>query len=491
MRAPRLGGLGGWLLVAVAAVGMFASTPSSAGPDEPMHEATAWYVSSHGVPPAQGEHFLVPTSLWVSPCFGGHPETGAGCMPPRSANGGTVLAGTVYNYPPVYYLVVGFGERIAALAGRQYADVGGRIASALLSFGTLFLLSLYMRRRHPLWGSFLLLLSTPMAVFLGVVVNPSGWEITCGIALAAVLAEAAWTHLAGDSGPPIASDVLPRATAILLVLASLGLCLARPLGFVWAIGLTASAIVLSPTVRPRLYLRIGGAVAPGVAAGVLWMLTHPYKQGVMTPDGVVMPSTIRNLVDWFSQSLLRFPDRLHQMFGVLGWLDTAMPQLLVVATIAVWAVLLTRLPSVRKTAVLIGVVGIWVLPGVVEAAGWGAWPAWWQGRYTLPFALGFVMLLVLRSGRLIPRTVSAAAAFSALSLGTMVLVNTERYAFGLTAVELPASLTNPGLGVGRLVVSLTAGAILLLARGYLAVQAWMRKPDLRPRLEPDSPATPR
>ena len=136
-------------------------------------------------------------------------------------------------------------------------------------------------------------------------------------------------------------------------------------------------------------------------------------------------------------------------------------------------------------------VGIWVLPGVVEAAGWGAWPAWWQGRYTLPFALGFVMLLVLRSGRLIPRTVSAAAAFSALSLGTMVLVNTERYAFGLTAVELPASLTNPGLGVGRLVVSLTAGAILLLAGGYLAVQAWMRKPDLRPRLEPDSPATPR
>jgi len=347
-----------------------------------------------------------------------------------------------------------------------------------------------MRRRHPLWGHFLLLLSTPMAVFLGVVVNPSGWEITCGIALAAVLAEAAWTHLAGDSGPTLDSDVLPRTTALLLALASLGLCLARPLGFVWAIGLTASAIVLSPTVRPRLFLRIGGAVTPGVAAGLLWMLTHPYKQGVMTTDGVVLPSTVRNLVEWFAQSLLRFPDRLHQMFGVLGWLDTAMPQLLFLATIAVWAVLLTRLPSVRKTAVVCGVVGIWVLPGVVEAAGWGAWPGWWQGRYTLPFALGFVMLLVLRSGRLIPRTVSAAAALSALSLGIMVWVNTERYAFGLTTDGLPASLSNSALGAGRLVVSLAAGAVLVLAGCYLAVQAWLRKPDLRPSLEPDPPARP-
>jgi len=418
-------------------------------------------------------------------------------MPPRSANGGTVSAGTVYNYPPVYYLVVGFGERVGAKVGRQYADIGGRIASALLSFGMLFLLSLYMRRRNPLWGNFLLLLSTPMAVFLGVVVNPSGWEITCGIALAAILAEAAWAYLPGDpgllgdAGPTPDSGGLPRTAALLLALASLGLCLARPLGFVWAIGLTGSAIVLSPAVRPRLSARIIGAVAPGVAAGVLWMLTHPYKQGVMTPDGVVMPSTVRSLVDWFAQSLLRFPDRLQQMFGVLGWLDTAMPQLLVVATIAVWAVLLTRLPSVRRTAVLCGVVGIWVLPSVVEAAGWGAWPAWWQGRYTLPFALGFVLLLVLRSGRLVPRTVSAAAAFSALSLGIMVLVNTERYAFGLTPVELPATLSNASLGSGRLVVSVAAGAVLLVAGVYLSVQAWLSRPDLRPVLEPDSPAAPR
>jgi hypothetical protein len=101
------------------------------------------------------------------------------------------------------------------------------------------------------------------------------------------------------------------------------------------------------------------------------------------------------------------------------------------------------------------------------------------------------MLLVLRSGRLIPRTVSAAAAFSALSLGIMVWVNTERYAFGLTPLGLPASLANSGLGVGRIVVSLTAGAILLLAGGYLSVQARMSKPDFRSSVEPDTPATPR
>ena len=63
MRAPgsrlrdlgRPSGLIGWLLVAVAGLGMLVSTPPSAGPDEPQQNVTAWYLSGHGLRPGSFE----------------------------------------------------------------------------------------------------------------------------------------------------------------------------------------------------------------------------------------------------------------------------------------------------------------------------------------------------------------------------------------------------------------------------------------------------
>src|ERR1035437_9910082 len=147
-------GLIAWLLVAIAAVGLLASTPPSAGPDEPVQQATAWYLSGHGLAPDSPGEFSVPASLLVTPCYAFHPDQSAACMPAHSQEMGSYAL--VLNYPPPYFWVVGAGERLAALVGLQYADVGGRLASFILIFGTLLLLTLYMRRRNPLWGDFLL-----------------------------------------------------------------------------------------------------------------------------------------------------------------------------------------------------------------------------------------------------------------------------------------------------------------------------------------------
>ena len=153
-KARNRGGLtalAGWLLVAVAAVGFLASSPASAGPDEPIQQATAWYLSGHGLPPdTTSVEYSVPQSLVAYPCYAFHPDQSAACLSPRNQEMGTY--NMVLNYPPPYFWVVGGGQRLAALIGLQYADVGGRIASLLLSLGTLLLLSLYMRRRNPLWG---------------------------------------------------------------------------------------------------------------------------------------------------------------------------------------------------------------------------------------------------------------------------------------------------------------------------------------------------
>jgi hypothetical protein len=227
-----LSALTGWLLVAIAAVGLLASTPPSAGPDEPVQEATAWYLSGHLVQPDTTQEYSVPASLVVLPCYIDPPRRSAACLAPRSQNRGMGSYSIILNYAPPYFWIVGAGERLAALFGLEYADVGGRLASVLLNLGALFLLGLYMRRRNRLWGNFLLLVSTPMAVFLDVVVNPSGWEITCALVMAAALSEATRGRRS-----PVESDAWPKSTLAILALASIGLGTARPLGSLWAAGL--------------------------------------------------------------------------------------------------------------------------------------------------------------------------------------------------------------------------------------------------------------
>jgi hypothetical protein len=468
--------LAGWLLVAIAAVGLLASTPPSAGPDEPFQQATAWYLSAHGLPPDDTTlEYSVPESLVVTPCYAFHSDQSAACMPPRSADMGTYS--TVLNYPPPYFWVVGGGERLAALVGLQYADVGGRIASLLLNLGVLLLLSFYMRRRNQLWGSFLLVVSTPMAVFLNVVVNPSGWEITCGIAMAVVLAEAAWGRRSAFE-----SEAWPKRAVAILALTSIGLATARPLGFLWAAGLTVSAIALAPSIHRRGLLRIVCAVAPGIALGALWYHTHAY--------GVAAPLTVHGFVKAFVGEFMFFPQYIRDMFGCLGWLDTPIPAMLLVLNIAAWAVLLTRLPSIRKSAIACGVFGILVVPCAISATVWSAWPLWWQGRYGMPFACGFVLLLLLRSGRLIPRTISAVSGISVFTLGIMVWVNEIRYGFGLDGFDLPAQLGTPGISLVRLGISAVLGALLVLVSGYLLLQAWRSKPDFVLSNEPEQLLTP-
>jgi len=473
----RPSGLIAWLLVTIAALGMLASTPQSAGPDEPVQAATAWYLSGHGLPPDSITSFDVPLSLVVNPCYAFVAQQNAGCMPRRSMNQGTFTLSTalVVNYPPPYYWVVGFGERLAAVAGDEYADIGGRLASLVLNLGVLLLLSIYMRRREPFWGTFLLLVSTPMAVFLGIVVNPSGWEITCGIVMAAALAEAACLR------KHVPSESWPRAATAVLVLASLGLSTARPLGFLWAAGLTVSAIILAPNMNRRMLARLAAAVAPGIALGMLWVLTHPgFFSG--TP---VSPLSAIQLVRAFGDSLMYFPNRLGPMFGVLGWQDTWMPGLFILVNIVAWSALLTRLPSIRKAAMACGILGVVVVPSAIETAGWAAWPFWWQGRYTMPFALGFVLLLLMRSGRLMPRAVSLVSGISLMSLAVMVWVNAARYGFGLDAEGLPLTLRNPGINYARLGVSAAVGLLLLLVSGLLLVQAARMKTDPYSGQEPD------
>lgn len=454
----------GWLLVALAALGMAVSTPPSGGPDEPVQAVTAWYMSDHVLPPGSGSSFSAPASLWVQPCYAFQPTVTAGCMPARATGTVSVPTAKVVDYPPPYYWIVGAGQRLATLAQNGYADYGGRFASASLNLLTLLAVSVYMRRRNRLWGNFLVLASTPMSVFLTVVVNPSGWEISCAIAMAAVLSVAAWTE--GHHS---------KETTAWLVLASIALSMARPLGFVWSAALTASAIALARPIRLRWQLtHVMPAIAPGVLVGMIWVLTH---RQIDSSAALNTSWSALKYAHTFAESLMFFPHRLQAIFGDLGWLDTPMPGLLLYLNIGAWAALLTRLPAIPKWTVLIGLVGMLILPSGIELMGWAAWPLWWQGRYTLPFAAGFVLLLLLRSGRLVPRSVFAVSGVAVLSQGVMIWTNAVRHAYGLDGFGLPATYLHPGLSPVRLAMAAAIGGILVCVSAWVFVRAWRMKGD--------------
>jgi hypothetical protein len=222
--------------------------------------------------------------------------------------------------------------------------------------------------------------------------------------------------------------------------------------------------------------------------GMLWYLANPAGSPALT--AVTSPAAVPNLDTSLASSFVYFPLRLFQMFGVLGWLDTPMPGLLLLGNLVAWGVLLRRMPSIGRAAMLCGIFGIVIAPSIIESSVSGGPLFWWQGRYTMPFALGFVLLLLLRSGWLIPRTISIVSGISLLSLGVMVCVNAVRYDFGLNTYDLPLSLAHPGLSPVRLVLSAAIGALLLLVSGYLLVQAWKMRRDLGPRLEPETLSTP-
>src|ERR1035437_1245816 len=119
--------LAGWLLVAIAAIGLLASTARTAGPDEVFQQTTAWYLSEHVLQPDGTPEFSVPAELVDGPCYAHDQTKSAGCMPPRSQGMGIYSA--ILNYPPPYFWVVGGGELLLELreiAERALDRVGER-----------------------------------------------------------------------------------------------------------------------------------------------------------------------------------------------------------------------------------------------------------------------------------------------------------------------------------------------------------------------------
>jgi hypothetical protein len=154
-----------------------------------MHQATSWYVIHHGNTPNESFTAVsgIPKSLSIPACYAFNSGADASCMPDPNSTFGLADSMQIYNYPPLYYAIVGFGQTIwSKVFGLSQVDVGGRITSSLANILILWIAYVRLQKRNNKSGLILAMIATPMMSFYWSVVNPSGWEISTGILFAVI-----------------------------------------------------------------------------------------------------------------------------------------------------------------------------------------------------------------------------------------------------------------------------------------------------------------
>jgi hypothetical protein len=125
------------------------------------------------------------------------------------------------------------------------------------------------------------------------------------------------------------------------------------------------------------------------------------------------------------------------------------------------------IPPIVLCAGFVVAIGV---PSIIEVIRWNDWPYWYQGRITLPFAVAFLLLMLIRFGRTSRLPAVAVSLVSAFSLAFMVWQNLIRNAFGVRAY-LPKRWSGPvleeplywgSLACIAVIVLLTAARVVLL-----------------------------
>lgn len=384
-----------------------AATPLMGFPDEPAHTIKAAAVVrgqvlvEEGSSFGHGVHVKVPdyiANLHAQGCYKFNRGQAADCAPliyadDTYANIGVTSAGS---YNPMYYWLVGFPTLIMSGAPALYAM---RLVSAVLCavfFAAGFTALTELRR--PQYAVILAALAaTPMVLFLGGGINPNSIEIAATMAAFSgfVVVLDNWRNT------KVVVPALATVSAATVVLAN-----ARQISLVW---LLCALIVgfCSFKFRRTLHVfrdkRVLTAVAltvPGVLLGLFWVYVAsrgPANVGV-APDGIASPHPDAPLYRGFMIMLDRTYEFFPQYIGVMGWLDTPAPELVMLVWGAFMIVALVLPFCIRPlrswTGYWVALAMLYLVPAVLQTVLWRSMGFIWQGRYTLPL----VVVLLLSVG---------------------------------------------------------------------------------------------
>lgn len=375
------------------------ATPLFASPDEPAHVIRAASVargqllgrSNDDLADAPNTPLLVEVPrIFASAgdvgCVAFKPQVTADCISFAGPTSIAEVQTSAGRHPPGYYAIVGlpsllfpsgFGVRLM------------RLLSALLT-ATFFASALASARRvraPGIAGLGIVVATTPMLLFLSGTVNPSAPEITAAMCV--------WVSGLVCCQP---RTVIDRRLALRLGIAASALILIRPLGPLWLFLIGIIIIGVAGWTQAVELLRQRAVQAVLIVAGVLaalhvsWILVNgTLDAGSANTEGLSGPftSVVRSVVG-------RGSAFFRESVGVFGWLDTNPPYVvwlmwaLGLGGIAVIALVLARRPILF--AMLTTMLLTWGLPIFFEARSARSAAFFWQGRYTLPLAVGIPIL---------------------------------------------------------------------------------------------------
>jgi hypothetical protein len=383
------------------------ANPPLAGPDEPAHAIRA-VALDHGQltgkdpdRPVSPRFNLVEDSARIvrapsiyrpvsgPPCFALQQGVAA-CLrfagPTRTTDVVTYAA----RQPPAYYAIVGvasWGVPAGSVAVYAMRLIGALITGALIATAVTALRRATM---PPLLAVGVLLATTPMVLFTGGLVNPSGPEIAASIAL--------WV-----CGLVLVSERRERIDNRLVAAVGIAACvlaLSRWIGPLW-LGLIAIFVAsLSNRSALRTLARSGWArlwaVLVLVACGfqIAWdVVARPGD-----PTLVNRRPTRLAVIEPFAHtgSMVRW---LREMVGWFGWLDTPAPVLTWLPwTLAVAFLFFVALGWVsrRSALILLGLLAAVIVVSVIaDNTLYDSRETYWQGRYVLPLAVGLPIVAAM------------------------------------------------------------------------------------------------
>lgn len=378
------------------------SNPLLGGVDEPDHVIRSASVARGELigPTGPGQpdsvrfvkvpHRLVRSRL-VPACYVFHRDVTAACEQSlnKGPDGMTRTPLTNARLPPTPYGILGLPSLVNHLSAGVYLM---RLLGAALC-GALFASALLSLRETPVpWlaVSGLAFALTPMVLYTASIVNPSNLEIAGGVAL--------WASGVVLVRKACAGVVDGRVVTRTAVAAGV-LVLARPLGMLW-LGIAVVVLLVASTgsalrllLRSRVAQVWAGIVGACIAFELAWVTFYD-SLGSKVPPG---PSAdgLSNF-EVLKVTLGGTYRHFREMIGVFGWVDTPAPAL----TIVLWTGVLGALVGLgiglarrrQATAIVALFALIIAVPAVLELIEARRFGFGWQGRYTLPLAVGLPIL---------------------------------------------------------------------------------------------------
>lgn len=389
-----------FLLFAILGTLWSLATPLMAYPDEPSHTIRAAAVVRGQITVEAGQsfgngvHVRVPSyiaNLEAQKCFAANRDITADCAPviPGEDNFDAIGVTSAGTYNPMYYWMVGFPSLIMTGAPAIYAmRIVSVLASALFYAAAFTALTKLRKPKWPIVAASIAV--TPMVLFLTSGINPNSIEIAATMAaFCALLSILDNSNRIRSMLPAIA--VVGVSTAVLAN--------TRSVSLVWLLcGVVIACLLFSWGSIKRLFtnryvLTTMALAFVGVVIGMVWLVVSMYAPASTgtAPEGIVNPAPGVAPYQAFITMLDRTFDFIPQYIGVMGWLDTPVPQ----GVIAFWSMLIIATFLVSFLArprrlffvVFVALGALAIVPALLQASLVTSVGFFWQGRYSMPLVL--------------------------------------------------------------------------------------------------------